>query len=105
LGTLDSLIGRRIVEVAFIHEYIQLWLDDQSVLNVYNRWKIVGRSHIGNLVSCVIVSIEEAAATLKISVSPEAALIVGLADSDLSGPEALQYTPKVGPMVVWNSHC
>ena len=54
--SLDYLRNRFIHRIEKIHDYVQIYFDDGSVLNIFNDFSI-GCSKFGDLIGCEVVEI------------------------------------------------
>ena len=99
--SLDYLRNRFIHRIEKIHDYVQIYFDDGSVLNIFNDFSI-GCSKFGDLIGCEVVEIVINESDIYFSLSKGITIRVGMVDADFYGPEAMEYIPTTGPSVVWS---
>lgn len=97
---LDRLLHRRILRVERVHDYMQIYFDDCSILNIFNTVRISG-GQLGELTNCEIMGSDSDAATASLLLSNGGAIHIGISDADYSGPEAMEYIPASGLRIVW----
>lgn len=100
---LGYLMGRRIVKAKKVHDYLQLWLDNGALLNIFNLFTVSGSvtDDFSQLIGCEICSVVESNIAVEIVFLNGKLLRVGMADSDFQGPEAMEYVGVGGEIIVW----
>jgi hypothetical protein len=94
------IVGSVIKEAVLTHGYLQLFFKDGSVLNIFNRYSLVGvdlRSLSGRRVE----NISEKRDHVTFSIERNAHLDIGLGDTDYTGPECMQYVARENVTIVW----
>jgi len=103
-NALEILTGKRVVHISEYDAHIQIQFDDNSTLDVFNRFKLTieGNHDIGHLVGRIVKKFECDKRKIEIQFWPTARLVIGIENSDYNGPEALVFVPESGSTVVWN---
>lgn len=97
---LDVLNNKTITRVEVIHDYLQLYFADGSVLNIFNHFDLLGAwPHRSEGTS--IVGTAQSAAEFALVLSNGATLRIGLDEEDFVGPEAMEYVDQGGTRVTW----
>jgi len=97
---LDQLNHKRIKSTKIFYDYIQIYFDDNSILNIYNSYSIngIGLRKLRNF------TISEATAqpdNILLTLSPRGSIKIGMKDSDYRGPEAMGYIGPNDLHIVW----
>lgn len=102
-SVLSPLVGRRVVTVEAIHDYIQLGFDSGDVLNVFNLYRIEGSgdSDVHALIGQCLAAIFTQPWEVRLELG-QLSLIVSLLDTAYRGPEAIEFIPSSGSRVVWS---
>jgi hypothetical protein len=105
-SSMDILIGKKLVLVTFIHNYIQLGFEDTSRLTVLNAYTCSDRleAMIWSTVAGVEFTTEKLLITFDAGAkTPDGAwLNVGLLDDDWFGPEAFWFNEANQPVgFIW----
>jgi hypothetical protein len=98
-----DIIGRVVDRACKVHDYVQIYFDNGSILNVFN--KIGG----GDLSDEFFLSLSRARVTefelkegaVSIAFSNGKRLKVGMTDDDYQSPEALELICSDGRLIVW----
>ncbi len=100
---LERLIGLTAVQATKLHDYLQLKFSDGTILNINNRYKLVGTSDgiecvIGKLVS----GVKADERSIRIVFFGGMSLLVGLNEEDFNSPEAMEMYAAGSPPIIWN---
>ena len=100
---LGLLVGRKIQKAEMIHDYLQLWFDNGSLLNIFNVFIVMGFEirNLSEIVGCEVVTVDVGNAEIAIVFVDEKSIRIGMSDSDYQGPEAMEYIGVGGERVVW----
>ena len=81
--------GRTISTFIYIHDYVQLILDDNSILNLYNKIVVDGNS--SDLINGTIKNFMLNDEKLHISIGDGVSVEMSMKAADYNGPEAFEY--------------
>lgn len=91
----------KIEKVMTVHDYLQIYISDGSILNIFNRYLIVNITDEQDMVGRIITGAKSNKNDIVITFIPEGSIKVSMRPEDYRGPEAMQYTNSVGRCVVW----
>lgn len=100
-GVLHQLIGRTVVKIDKVHDYIQLVLSGDATLSIFNRYQISTQC-LSEIEGDQLLEANQLAETISLKFSKGAVLSVGMGEADYSGPEAMALHQKNKPTVIWN---
>ena len=100
MGALQILVGLIIKKVQVVQDYCQLIFDDNTILNIYNKYQYDGSSVLA-LEGKKLVSVIETNNNVVLDFDDNGNLTVSLLDEDYNGPEAIELIRKGEPPVVW----
>ena len=81
-------------------DYFQIFLQDRSILNLFNKYEMVECNEM-SLPGTTIVDVAYDKENFNIIFSPRGEIRVSLADKDFGDPEAIEYVSATGRTVVW----
>jgi hypothetical protein len=97
------LVGHRVCKAQLVHDYLQLFFEDGTALNVFNRFDLVDAPTPGLMqlegaeASCIMAN-EPA---IEIQFATGARLCIDLEDGSWTGTEALECEATKGAILVW----
>jgi len=98
--SLEFLVDKQIDRAEIIHDYLQLFFVDGTILNILNFYSIDGALD-PRLAGYELAVVQQNEKEVTLSLLPEGTIRVGLKNSDYRGPEAMEYIRKDGPCIVW----
>lgn len=98
---LQQLCGLSISSVEGLHDYVQIVFSDSSILSIFNNYDCDAES-VFKLQGKKIASVIESADSITIVLSGQHKLKISLSVDDFNGPEALTFSRRGQPTVVWN---
>jgi len=100
---LDILIGAKVKKTEEVYDYVQLYFDDESILNIYNRFTINDKKNqkISTVLDLIVIQIIETEDIVTLNFSSNRKIAISLKDEDYSGPEALELIDPNGQIAIW----
>ena len=85
----NNICGKKIVKINYIHDYLQIFFDDNSILNLNNKVTMSGNIDlvIDKIIKNVILNNE----ILKLISVNDFVIEMTMKHEDYNGPEALEY--------------
>ena len=99
--TLNDLVGKKIIYVEKVHDYIQIKFEGNDILSIYNKYEYNGIA-LDNIKTCKVLSVEETASKIVLYLDDGKNIIVGMDNADYFGPEAMVLLCADGATMVWN---
>ena len=99
---LEVLVGLSVTGVLKIHDYVQLFFEQDITLNIYNDYRLENSADIMSLKDAKVEKIEERQDELILYFLEAKHLHIDLRDEAYNGPEALQLNVPGEPTVIWN---
>lgn len=105
VNLLQELVGLGVVKSELAEEDLIVWFWNGACLTVYNKFQITASD--GNagtdrdLAGATLTGLRKENASLLLTFSNNAKLIIDMSDDGYSGPEALQLTRPDLPSIVW----
>jgi hypothetical protein len=96
--------GRVVKRACKFHDYIQLYFDDGSILNIFNRVVEPASSdnHLESLANTTLLKVSLKEGVISFAFSNGKQLGIGISDTDYQSPEALEFINAQGRRIVWN---
>ena len=102
-AVLHELKGRRITSVVRANDYLQLYLDEDTTLSVYNKATFAPvLLETDSLVGAQIVKIMENNIAIMLEFDTGTTFTIDMTDGGYNGPEAMQLTRMNQPIIIWN---
>lgn len=105
LSPLAELIGSTVDKAEVVQDYLQLWFDKGTCLNVYNKHDIIGpdgQAHgADRLAGAFLTEVREQGTHIRLAFSNRLKLSIDMSEDAYIGPEAIQLTRPSMPKVVW----
>jgi len=100
----DHIAGRTVKSAATVHDYMQIYFDDGTILNIFNRIRAPAIDDIllAGLVHETVSDEIACADTILLRFSSGKSLEIGMSDADYRGPEALELIESDGKRIVWS---
>ncbi|MFO0699951.1 MAG: hypothetical protein U0236_12030 [Nitrospira sp.] len=99
---LEQLIGRTVIRVDKVHDYLQLVLSGDAILSIFNHYQYSADS-LTEIEGLQLLAVNQLAETISLNFGKgEIVLSVGMREDDYNGPEAMVLNRKDGPPVIWN---
>ena len=103
MNLLYNLSKLTITDVIAIHDYVQIILEDGSILSLFNKITLLGsNSTIYTIKGCKIISVEQDASSFKLYITNNICVSMNLKSADYNGPEALSLVTPSGNTIVVN---
>jgi hypothetical protein len=98
----NRLTGSKLKIAEFIHDYIHMQFENESVSNIFNKVTTFNfeLKNLSDLKGRTIISIESSENLLSLDLEGKI-LNVGISEFDYVGPEALDFKGKDGELIVW----
>lgn len=100
MAALQILIGLIINKVEEVHDYIQIFFSDGTILSIFNKYVYDGGLVLG-IEGKEVKSVEESEDGISIVFGDSSTISIGLKDEDYNGPEALVLKLEGKSPVVW----
>ena len=101
MESLKRLVGLTIKDIVKLHDYLQLYLSDGTIVTIYNNYSFKKKS--GELFEKKkIVSVSETKDSIDFTIENVGNIIVSLNDEAFNGPEALELSKKNQPTIIWS---
>ena len=85
----NNLYGKKLIKIIYIHDYVQLYFDDGSILNLYNKIKIV--DDIDLIIGKTIEKVKLNNKKLQLIFADSLVIEMSMKDEDYIGQEAFEY--------------
>ena len=97
---LEKLAGRQIAAIEQNADYVQIHLEDATILTVFNSIRSV--APLAQFVGHTIERVALAPGEVLFLISGSTSFSVSVAEEDYRGPEAMSYVGPGGERCVWN---
>jgi hypothetical protein len=101
MKSLKHLVGLIVEGISKSHDYLQLFLDDGTVITIYNNYTF-NKTSKEIFEKNKIISINETKDKIEFTIENTGDIIVSLKDDDYNGPEAIELSKKNQPTIVWS---
>jgi hypothetical protein len=99
---LKVLVNLRVESTAELHDYLQLFFEEGSILSIYNEFELSDSGDTNSLQGATLKKVEETQDTIALDFSNEQHLRIDLRDEAYRGPEAVVLHVPGKFIVVWN---
>ena len=97
----NFLIGKEIIKINEVHDYIQIIFFNNIILNIFNNYYYKNGS-IFDIKNKKVNSIDEVANKIYLRFDNGEELIISRGIDDFNGPEVMTLNIKGQPLIVWN---
>ena len=99
---LDKIKNEKILSVTFIHDYFQIWFENEAVLTINNKFKIVWLKEIQDLIYKKIIDVKRSKAKVRLEITWDIFLEIWMEEKDWVCPEAFSLELASWEIIVEN---
>lgn len=107
MGELQDTVGAKVLEAMMVHDYLQLFFENQTILTIFNLFHVLdseGRvQDTSFLKDGILNQVSESSQQVMMSFSTGVTLCIDLREQAYEGPEAMTLKRPGHPLMVWRS--